>query len=1528
MKKVKQNIISTNDVITEDLPKSSKNQFINYINRKRQEQERKTALDSSQEYIDFVQDTTFNLKQSFESTNGISGLDPDNNKVVQRLKKNIVCIDSKFRDKSVYPNSNNFKAFLGRSFKNVVKIRVASTQIPNVEEAIKNTPPERQNNIISWQNEDEYSQGIFNNCPFTYDFNSKKFTINVVNHGLIVGETINIYYFDCSVSILSVNGYIESYILDENNIQFDYSYYTNSSGQISLDFGVPIYTVEITPGSYNAIKIGEELQRQMNSVKRVINGKYHYFLLDVNTKTNIFNFKNFDVNKLENNSISTTAGSNLITVNASLHGIQENEEFLIQDITNLGGINSSFLNGLFIAKNVSLDSFQYEVGSNASITTTGGGNNVIIGKYIPFRFLFDSSNTLLQFNIGFPDEDSAESINQTNPIETFKIPIENIYTNSPSGYTTIETIEPHYLDSAKIIRISNINTNTNPVYLDTTTPHNILKETVITISNTTTIPNINKQVLVIPLTTSRLKVVDNNLVITSNTTDYTKAYFFAYNDLVDIINLDGYSNNNPEFIYGKNIPVFNVISDKIFTFKGVFDYVNYSTVKNAFIATSKLKITTGNGVNRFNNLTQLYNNKTTENRNGGIPVFNPSILNPSNNEYYEDYYLLNSELTYTDNNSIIPANKYKTNCIAVENVSTLSNSVRNITAITNPNPGKIIQIQMNSDYFYVPGETITITGTTSLNGQWTIYKTLPSGSPPNPPYDIYSVRFIQIETTITDISFSSATVQPSFHKDNTIRIMYYNHLLDTNDNINILYQYPPNDLLLLNKNHLIEYISPNSFLISLTHSTLFYNKILSIINDNLIELSNISDNTVNIKPIGAQKYYNELEIKDITGEVKLGQNVPLRIDDIQLPESLVWEDLATNDTGKDLYLLGSEYYPLILYADFISSPDNFNFYGFDYKSLIKFYVSNDYGSTFENKSYFNISKLSTNDTIYITDGNGVLTDNTEYSITKLSNYTFSIQYNHTSSIPDTQIQFKVSNDTNIVIDGLLVENNNINIIQRNILAIIDLSIYAGSNNFPNNVKAIVLDAPTRVLRVEEIIISGTNALNGSHSVYTTYTQYYLEALGISGNTNVFYDPSQVIYIISSISDISFSGTPTFSVNYCNTNTLRIICPITTPDINKISIGNNSDAMILYKQSFTNATIPYDANVIYKYYINTGIITKQIISSLSDVFDRNSMYIASSSNGQYILLATVLNSIDTDYRLLLSNDFGNTFIQIYNYYTATITIQTFNCCCISDNGKFITWIVQIGSISPSTIRILNSLDYGSTWITDQNISGFFIPDNNLYKNMVACSGDGKYVLFCAQNAITNDNTIFISNDYGQTYTKTVFPILTGNQMSIHNVTMTSNGKYQIISGGEIIFSEDYGVTWKNYTIDNDLWDGTFGVDLNMSKVVDITTNGKVFYSILTTNTSTFPINNKILSDTLIKWEVNQNDLLEITLEPSDHYWLKNNNVTITDCIEPLLNGSYSIKNKTNNSIEIEPNYLISPIITTYFNGNIKIMTKYI
>jgi hypothetical protein len=79
---------------------------------------------------------------------------PPNETPIQTfLRRSEVNIDSSYRDTGVYPAANSYTLDLGRRYQNVIGVKMLSSEIPISERLILDTPLDRANNKIYWQNQ-------------------------------------------------------------------------------------------------------------------------------------------------------------------------------------------------------------------------------------------------------------------------------------------------------------------------------------------------------------------------------------------------------------------------------------------------------------------------------------------------------------------------------------------------------------------------------------------------------------------------------------------------------------------------------------------------------------------------------------------------------------------------------------------------------------------------------------------------------------------------------------------------------------------------------------------------------------------------------------------------------------------------------------------------------------------------------------------------------------------------------------------------------------------------------------------------------------------------------------------------------------------------------------------------------------------------------------------------------------------------------------------------------------------------------
>jgi hypothetical protein len=132
-----------------------------------------------------------NDSNSLLNTNkfNLSGPDGDNNSKFTRREKEIktyVSVDSRDRDKLIYTKPNHFKIFLGKTFYNVKRIRLASIEFPNTNAVINSS-----NNRIYWRNQEDIDENITDNKTGTYPVYSTELRIGSYISTTLKTEIIN-----------------------------------------------------------------------------------------------------------------------------------------------------------------------------------------------------------------------------------------------------------------------------------------------------------------------------------------------------------------------------------------------------------------------------------------------------------------------------------------------------------------------------------------------------------------------------------------------------------------------------------------------------------------------------------------------------------------------------------------------------------------------------------------------------------------------------------------------------------------------------------------------------------------------------------------------------------------------------------------------------------------------------------------------------------------------------------------------------------------------------------------------------------------------------------------------------------------------------------------------------------------------------------------------------------------------------------------------------------------------------------------
>jgi photosystem II stability/assembly factor-like uncharacterized protein len=221
------------------------------------------------------------------------------------------------------------------------------------------------------------------------------------------------------------------------------------------------------------------------------------------------------------------------------------------------------------------------------------------------------------------------------------------------------------------------------------------------------------------------------------------------------------------------------------------------------------------------------------------------------------------------------------------------------------------------------------------------------------------------------------------------------------------------------------------------------------------------------------------------------------------------------------------------------------------------------------------------------------------------------------------------------------------------------------------------------------------------------------------------------------------------------------------------------------------------------------------TSTTDIATQNWRTVSVSSTGEFQSAIEEFGDIYT------SNDYGHTWVIQYNIgeaITNCISISLTGQYQTATNGKDIyisndygtTWnqvfdsgncqifvVVRVmgryQSIISSGDGIYRSTDYGQTWVQHTDV------DSDIYNSIqtfptagISISHDGKYQIVVCE-------AIYLSSDYGETWNTTTVVNDVNREYDDHNwvaCDISSDGKYAAATEvtGEIYTSQDYGVTW--------------------------------------------------------------------------------------------------------------------------------------
>lgn len=270
-------------------------------------------------------------------------------------RKRKIYLDTMFRDVKKYPDASDIKLSWGKTFTNVVSMKLNSMEFSNVSKVVTT-----KSNKLYWINKE-----------------------------------------------------------DED-----------------LDKPYPVYSADISPGSYTFTSIQTEIISKTNIIKRHnglrgydgLKAIFHFFKMDINEETDFVSFVSIIAKAAPANPLTTVSGDSLVIFQFPSHGFDDGEKVHIIGVRGvLGGIQAKNFNSSFIIKKINDDSFTFNISDIFLSGATGGGSLVKAGKESPFQFLSGGtySDTISDM-IGFRVENTSKTIPNSNPIKTKTVKIQSV----------------------------------------------------------------------------------------------------------------------------------------------------------------------------------------------------------------------------------------------------------------------------------------------------------------------------------------------------------------------------------------------------------------------------------------------------------------------------------------------------------------------------------------------------------------------------------------------------------------------------------------------------------------------------------------------------------------------------------------------------------------------------------------------------------------------------------------------------------------------------------------------------------------------------------------------------------------------------------------------------------------------------------------------------------------------------------------------------------------------------------------------
>jgi predicted acyltransferase (DUF342 family) len=190
-------------------------------------------------------------------------------------------------------------------------------------------------------------------------------------------------------------------------------------------------------------------------------------------------------------------------------------------------------------------------------------------------------------------------------------------------------------------------------------------------------------------------------------------------------------------------------------------------------------------------------------------------------------------------------------------------------------------------------------------------------------------------------------------------------------------------------------------------------------------------------------------------------------------------------------------------------------------------------------------------------------------------------------------------------------------------------------------------------------------------------------------------------------------------------------------------------------------------------------------------------LAISSTGQYILAAA--NSTVSSQYLYVSSNYGTSFTAITPSNPATSGATAWSSVAMSSDGKYMAGVISNTANVSGNVYV--SSDYGLTF-TGKSCTGV----NTSNMSSIAISSNGQ-IMAATVNGGSLSGNIYISSNYGNTFAaKQVFPLATSTTCNWQKITISNDGKYMVAianassaaTNSRAYLSKDYGNSFDKIT----------------------------------------------------------------------------------------------------------------------------------